>query len=93
MRWHVYDTVTQLIYGEPTGMVEAGRDVDGLINEWHSVFTLGGLVATLPWLVHPIISNRLFKPFFMPRKSHSRGSGHVMSVSATMFQFLSSRHY
>lgn len=61
-------------------MVEEGRDVDRLISEWHHVFTLGGLVATLPWLVNPIIRNRYFKTFFMPSKGHSTGSGHVMSV-------------
>ena len=91
-RWHVYDTITSLIYGEPVGMVEQGRDVDGLINEWHSIFTLGGLVATLPWLVHPIISNRLLKRFFMPSKGNSKGSGHVMTVSDFKIGFPSLRY-
>ena len=60
--------------------MENGRDIDGLICQWHRVFTLGGLVATLPWLVHPIISSPWLKNFFMPSKLHHTGSGHVMSV-------------
>lgn len=62
-------------------MVEEGRDVDRLISEWHRVFTLGGLIATLPWLINPIIRNRYLKTFLMPSKGHNTGSGHIMSVS------------
>ena len=47
----------QLVYGEPGRFTEEGRDVEGLINSWHHMFTLGGLVATLPWLVHPLITS------------------------------------
>ena len=62
-------------------MVEKGHDVDRLIGEWHRVFTLGGLVATLPWLIRPIIMNRYLKIFLMPSKRHGTGSGHIMLVS------------
>ena len=79
-RWHVYDTITQLIYGKPVGMVEKGEDVNGLIKHWHHVFTLGGLVGTLPWLIHPIITNNWLKRFLMPNKSHHSGAGHIMNV-------------
>lgn len=80
LRWYIYDTITQLIYGTPAGMVESGSDVDHLIGEWHRAFTLGGLVATLPWLMDPIITNRYLKPFLMPSKRHDIGSGHIMRV-------------
>ena len=72
-------------------MVEQERDVDGLISQWHSVFTLGGLVATLPWLIHPIISSPLFKKRFMPNKYHTTGSGHIMTVSFLTPRFLAQR--
>ena len=81
-RWHVYDTITRLIYGRPVGMILQGRDVDDLITKWHDIFTLGGLVATLPWLIHPIISAPWLRNFLMPRKGHSFGSGYIMSVSS-----------
>ncbi len=80
-RWHVYDTMTHLIYGKSVGMVQSGCDVDGLISEWHHMFTLGGVVATLPWLIRPLITNQWLKKFLMPTKGDSRGSGHIMSVS------------
>lgn len=82
-RWHIYDTVTQMIYGEPIGMVEKGSDIDGLISQWHRVFPLGGLLATLPWLINPLITNRFLNRFLMPSKRQSIGSGHVMTVSET----------
>ena len=80
-RFYVYDTITQLIYGHPAGMVQQGQDVGGLIQAWHDMFRLGGLVATLPWLVHPIV-----KRFFMPQKGDMRGSGKIMSKHETYFQ-------
>jgi len=79
-RYYVYDTITTLLYGRPVGMIEQGRDVDNLIESWHDMFTMGGLVATLPWLVHPVITSWLFKDYLMPRKGHKGGSGHIMSV-------------
>ena len=69
-----------LIYGEPVHMVEKAQDVDRLLSEWHHGFRLRGLVATLPWLIHPIVSVSGLKPILMPRKGHSTGSGHIMSV-------------
>ena len=74
-----------MIYGEPVGMVEQGSDVDGLIKEWHHVFPLGGLVSTLPWLIHPIITFPYLSKFFMPQKGHRHGSGHIMSRHQELF--------
>ncbi|KAL8833986.1 MAG: hypothetical protein Q9170_003988 [Blastenia crenularia] len=71
IRWHVYDTVTKMIYGKGTGMVEQGSEVNGLISEWHRVFTLGGLVASLPWLINPLIHHPLLKKLLMPSKRHN----------------------
>lgn len=76
--------MTQVIYGVPVGMVDKGRDVDRLISEWHRVFTLGGLIATLPWLVVPIINNRYLKPFLMPYKWHGHGTGHIIRVGGIL---------
>lgn len=80
-RFYVYDAITLLIYGKSVGMVDSGHDVDHLISDWHQVFTLGGLIATLPWLISPIIKSRYMKRFLMPHKRHGSGSGHVMMVS------------
>ena len=62
-------------------MIKEGNDVYGLIREWHAVFPLGGLVSTLPEIIHPLITNRWLKKYLMPQKGHKRGSGHIMSVS------------
>ena len=79
-RWYVYDAVTHLIYGEPAGFVDQEQDVDGLIEAWHDMFRLGGLVATLPWLIHPLITSWPLKRYIMPHKGQDSGSGSIMSV-------------
>ncbi|KAL8974487.1 MAG: hypothetical protein Q9197_001277 [Variospora fuerteventurae] len=86
IRWHIYDTVTKMIYGEATGMVEQGCEVNGLISEWHRAFTLGGLVATLPWLINPLIHHPFFKRFLMPSKRQDWGSGHIMRSHERLFK-------
>ena len=85
-RYYVYDSITHLIYGKTAGMVEAGHDVENLIKSWHEMFRLGGLVATLPWLIHPLINAYPFNKYLMPQKGHRSGSGHIMSVSARSVQ-------
>ena len=80
-RWHVYDTITNLIYGKPVGMVETGSDVNDLIKEWHRMFPMGRLLASLLWLIHLILSNSILRPLLMPSKAHGVGSGHIMLVS------------
>ena len=85
-RYYVYDSITHLIYGKTAGMVEAGYDVENLIKSWHDMFRLGGLVATLPWLIHPLINAYPFNKYLMPQKGHRSGSGHIMSVSARPVQ-------
>lgn len=69
-----------MVYGEATGMVERSREVNGLISEWHRTITLGGLVASLPWLIIPLIHHPLLKRFLMPSKRQDWGSGHIMLV-------------
>lgn len=80
-RWFVYDTMTEIIYGNAIGMVANCSETDGLIQEWHRMFPIGGLLASLPWLFGPVVSNRWLKPFLMPNKANKSGSGYIMSVS------------
>ncbi|KAL8800722.1 MAG: hypothetical protein Q9182_004965 [Xanthomendoza sp. 2 TL-2023] len=75
-----------MVYGEATGMVQQGQEVDGLITEWHRVFTLGGLVASLPWLINPLIHHPLLKRFLMPSKRQDWGSGHIMLSHEKLFK-------
>ncbi|KAL8901482.1 MAG: hypothetical protein Q9207_005180 [Kuettlingeria erythrocarpa] len=84
-RWYVYDTITHLIYGHPFGLVEKGADVEGLIKSWHDMFFLGGLVATLPWIIHPLITTWPLKKYLMPQKGQSYGSGAIMESHARFF--------
>lgn len=67
------------------GMVASESDVRGLISNWHRMFKLGGLVGTLPWLVHPIINAPVLRRYFMPQKGQASGSGYIMSVHEQMF--------
>ena len=75
-----------MIYGRSVGFVEKEKDVEDLIKSWHDMFLLGGLVATMPWLVHPLITSWPLKKFLMPRKGLSHGSGSVMESHGRYFQ-------
>lgn len=69
------------------GFIEQERDVEDLIKSWHDMFLLGGLVATLPWLVHPLLTSWPLNKYLMPRKGLPYGSGYVMESHGKFFQY------
>ncbi|MCJ1264973.1 hypothetical protein MMC22_004848 [Lobaria immixta] len=78
-RWFLNDTVTHFTFGEPTGFISEGRDIDGLIKALHSMGIMTGLVAALPWLFEPLIKNRFLKRFILPQSGNKTGSGKIMT--------------
>ena len=80
-QWFVYDLVTQLGFGEAVGFVKEGKDVGGLIQSFHDMAPMAGLVAALPWLMNPILKNPLFKRYLMPRAGDNTGTGKIMKVN------------
>ena len=80
-RWFLNDTVTHFTFGEPTGFISEGRDIDGLIKALHSMGIMTGLVAALPWLFEPLINNRFLKRFILPQSGNKTGSGKIMTVA------------
>ena len=79
-QWFVYDLVTQLGFGKPVGFVKQGKDVEGLIQSFHDMAPMAGLVAALPWLMNPILKNPLFKHYMMPKAGDNTGTGKIMKV-------------
>lgn len=73
--------VSHMAFGEAIGFVREGRDVGGLIQAFHDMAPLAGLIATLPWLMNPIIKNPLFSRFLMPKSGDGTGTGRIMLVS------------
>ena len=45
---------------------------------------LAGLVATLPWLMNPILKNPLWKRYMMPKAGDNSGTGRIMSASINL---------
>ena len=80
-QWFVYDLVSHLGFGRAIGFVKEGRDVNGLIQAFHDMGPLAGLVAALPWLMNPILKNPLFKRYMMPKAGDNTGTGRIMRVS------------
>lgn len=70
-----------MAFGEAIGFVREGRDVGGLIQAFHEMAPLAGLVAALPWLMNPILKNSLLGRFFMPKAGDGTGTGKIMLVS------------
>lgn len=70
-----------MAFGEAIGFVQEGRDVGGLIQAFHDMAPLAGLIGALPWLMNPIIKNPLLGRFFMPKPGDGTGTGRIMLVS------------
>ena len=64
------------------GCVESGCDVDGVIASLHGQTRFAGLMASLPWLVNPIVKHRVLKNVLLPHKGDKTGTGKLMAVSA-----------
>ena len=79
-QWFVYDMVSHLGFGSAIGFVREGRDVGGLIQAFHDMAPLAGLVAAIPWVVNPILKNPLLKPWLMPKAGDNTGTGKIMKV-------------
>ena len=87
-RWFIYDAVSHMAFGEPIGFVRNGRDVGGLIEAFHEMAPLAGLVAALPWLMNPILKNPVLGRFFMPKAGDGSGTGRIMLVSRKLRVYL-----
>lgn len=79
--WFAYDLVTELGFGEPIGFVKQGKDVENLISDFHEMTPMAGVLAAVPWLIIPILTNPLFKRYLIPRSGDSTGTGRIMAVS------------
>ena len=69
------------MFGEPMGFVKNGCDLDGVIASLHGQAVSAGLIASLPWLVSPIIKHPLFERYLLPHKGDKTGTGKLMTVS------------
>lgn len=83
-KWFMYDVVTDVTFGEPIGFVREGKDIGKLLQAFHELAPLAGLIAALPWLMNPLLKNDFFgRRFLMPKAGDSRGGGRIMEVSLT----------
>ena len=69
-----------MAFGEAIGFVRNGCDVGGLIQAFHDMAPMGGLVAALPWLMNPILKNPVLGKFLMPKAGDRSGTGKIMMV-------------
>ena len=80
IRWFLLDTMTDVIFSEPSGFIKQGRDVDGMIEGLRDMSLFALLLGTFPWLVNPIIDRPFFRKWFIPRSGDMKGAGIMMSV-------------
>ena len=69
-----------MAFGEAIGFVRNGCDVGGLIQAFHNMAPLAGLVAALPWILNPILKNAVLGKFIMPKAGDKSGTGKIMLV-------------
>ena len=67
-------------FGRNPGFVKNGKDVEGLIQAFHDMAPMAGLVAALPHLVNPVLNSSIFGWYLMPTAGDGTGIGKVMQV-------------
>lgn len=69
-----------MAFGEAIGFVRNGCDVGGLIQAFHDMAPMAGLVAALPWLMNPILKNPILGKLLIPKAGDRSGTGKIMMV-------------
>jgi hypothetical protein len=79
-QWLALDVVMDVVFGAPVGFVEAGKDVNNLINSIKELFWASTVLGHLPGLVKllqfPVIWNLL-----APTPKDKNGIGFVMGIA------------
>ncbi|CAG8953710.1 hypothetical protein HYFRA_00006599 [Hymenoscyphus fraxineus] len=93
LKWFIYDTVSGLAFGKSPGFVKNGMDVEGLIESFHSMAPMAGLVATLPHIMNSILNTPILGNWLMPHSGDGTGTGRIMQFRDNMLQDrLANRH-
>jgi hypothetical protein len=79
----VYDTVSGLAFGQSPGFVKHGTDVEHLIQSFHDMAPMAGLVGALPHIMNPILNAPVLGNWLMPHPGDGTGTGKIMQVRAT----------
>ncbi|OJJ33631.1 hypothetical protein ASPWEDRAFT_741538 [Aspergillus wentii DTO 134E9] len=86
VKWFAYDTVSHMAFGQNIGFVEQGKDVEGLIQAFHDMAPMAGLVAALPHIVNPLLESWLTDWYFMPTPGDGSGTGKIMQYRDNMLK-------
>jgi hypothetical protein len=81
LHWLAMDVVMDLSFGEPVGFVKQGKDVRGLIQSVHDLFTGANFMANLPGLVRFLQAPWIWK-FVTPKPTDLKGPGVLEGVSS-----------
>lgn len=82
LRYLAYDAITELCYGAPFGFIKEGRDIHGLIGEFHGALPYVSSLMRFAWLLKPLQWSRLGR-FIMPKPGDDSGVGKIMQVGST----------
>ena len=80
-RYFMYDVISQFIYGTSVGFLRDGIDVGGLISAWQYLFNIGGMMASMPWLIRPTLFNAFSKKVLLPHTAHGKQLNKIHTVS------------
>jgi hypothetical protein len=76
----VYDTVSAMAFGKKVGFVEQGEDIELLIQKFHDMATLAGIVAAIPNWMNPLLNAPILGDWLMPSSGDGTGTGQIMKV-------------
>ena len=69
-----FDVATQMLFSEPVGFVEEGRDVDDVITSLHGLLAFVGVAGLHPWIARVLYHPWLF-PLIGPKPTDKTGPG------------------
>ncbi|MCJ1391461.1 hypothetical protein MMC18_004325 [Xylographa bjoerkii] len=78
VRWMLFDTITQVTFSNLIGFIKHGQDVNGFISSIYGMSYFAGLIATLPWLMRPLLQHPYLKRFLLPHEGDGSGTARVM---------------
>lgn len=80
MQWLAFDIVMDVVFSNPLGMVEQGRDVDGLIASLHELLHAASVMAMLP-VLSKMMHRPLAQKYLAPKPTDKRGPGKIHGLA------------
>ena len=64
-RWFLNDALTAVLHGKPVGCLAQKGDANGFLRTLQGIYTMSGMVAVLPWIMMPLVTNKFLRKYVL----------------------------